>query len=315
MCDSWRDDITGAARGEFTGEELVKVCDGLAHYPSFKHLSLTGGDPQRWGGLDGFLNQYSMRRSEERWDFNLQINTALTQDLTDQQKFLWRQTLSDVRISLDAAVVKTYQRIRGDKFNTPADIVTRIKKLAHPRTHVLMCVSDANIDEVGALIDLLTCVSDYVRKVSFLPVIGPRGRRGEEFWEQYLQLAALWRGEQVVPFETSFADSVPATRAFLLTPEAESVECHTGQSTFHIKADGYWYPCCLVGGEALKTYRSMRKGNVKHEPVDAIVSRLQATGPEKHYCGDKPCREICQYKQLAINVAGTDAAKTNLTMP
>lgn len=315
MCDSWRDDLKGVQKGLLHSADLVSVCDDLASFPTFQHLSLTGGDPQAWPHLPAFLGVYQTRRQADVWRFSLQVNTALTQPVQDRKA--WLSNFADVRLSLDAITAKTYRRIRGDGKTTPDDVLRHLRQLGHPNVQVLMCVTPDNIQEIQPLLETLAEPNNRqdIRKVTLLPVIGDRYERDAAFWGEF-QFQATANADADWPFQTSFADSVPSTRAFLLSDDAKKVRCWTGVSTFHIKANGDWYPCCLVGGEALATYKNMVLGNIHRQPVASIVNEIRQAGAMPHYCDEsKPCRHICQYKQAALNVAGHEASQRTLAMP
>jgi radical SAM protein with 4Fe4S-binding SPASM domain len=174
-----------------------------------------------------------------------------------------------------------------------------------------MCVQDLNIREIP---DVLEKFADIpVRKLTFLPVIGDRGERHPGFWNEWRGWVDITKNASKLPWETSFAEDPSFLRDYLVTEEAESIPCYAGNTTFHIKATGDWYPCCLVGGEALSTHPEMAIGNIKHDTIDTILDRYE---PECHY-GDesKPCTEICQFKQFSINKAAHEATFVQLRMP
>jgi hypothetical protein len=85
--------------------------------------------------------------------------------------------------------------------------------------------------------------------------------------------------------------------------------------SFHAKANGDWYPCCLVGGEALATQKSFCLGNVHVEGYDLELLRKRYV-PLAHYANSESiCSKICQYKQLQVNIAAEHAEQLTLAMP
>lgn len=317
MCESWRDDLSGVQRGLFSLDGLKDICQQLAAMPTFEHLALTGGDPQRWPHLSEFLKWWV----DAKLPFALQINTALTRD---DDWDLWRRAFRDVRVSLDAVSPEKYLKIRGDKETKPDDVLRRIAQLHHPRLQTNTCVVPLNVDEIPrillALAQLgLQCepVWDYangplVRKASFLPVIGPREARTGVFWARFdEEAAAATVRARGLPFELSFAEAVPDVRAFL-TGDVGHIPCFVGNITFHIKANGDYYPCCLTGGEAIATYAPFKLGNVCEAPLLELAKRWQS---RKVYKDGSPCPDICQWKQLNMNLAAFHAEGVTLAMP
>lgn len=322
MCESWRDDLSGVVRGTWTLARLQELCCELSDYPHFEHLALTGGDPQYWPHLTEFLCWFrdQKKRGDHSCGFDLQINTALTQDMTEEVQGIWREVVRDVRVSLDAATPRTYQLMRGDA-RDPVEIVDRMARLRHPRMATNTCVTTRNIHEVQAILKLLAeNFTDRplpgdgnlppLRKAMFLAVIGDRDTGSEAFWGQYRELKQRCRATFL---PTSFSEDVAAVRDFLQSEAAAGLKCYAGNSTFHVKANGDWYPCCLVGGEAIETHPEFRMGNYWTDPLWKILLNHKT---EAHYgCDDKPCSKICQWKQLQLNLAASEADGTILAMP
>lgn len=319
MCESWRDDLSGVVRGTWPLAQLQELCCELSDYPHFEHLSLTGGDPQHWPHLTEFLVWFGEQKARRggSCEFALQINTALTQDMTPEVRGIWRRVVRDVRVSLDAATPRTYQVMRGDK-RDPVEIVERMVGLDHPRLATNTCVTTRNIHEVHAILELLQGAfgprvhAPTLRKAMFLAVIGDRDAGGEAFWEQYREFASL--SPAAFPsIPTSFSEDVAGVRAFLASPDAAELKCYAGNSTFHVKANGDWYPCCLTGGEAIETHPEFKMGNYFKDPLWKICLNHKT---EAHYgCADKPCAKICQWKQLQLNLAASEADGSILAMP
>ena len=92
-----------------------------------------------------------------------------------------------------------------------------------------------------------------------------------------------------------------------------------GQISFHMKANGEYYPCCLVGGEVLKTYPSMTDGNYfDGYSITEIWERGRCARPLAYAPENQsvvPCCEICQYKQWSLNKAVHEASQKRLAMP
>lgn len=305
-CDSWREDVTGVTKGIMSLETMQHLCLELGSYNTFEHLSLTGGDPQAWPHLTEFLHWFE----QKHFNFSLQLNTALARPISEEECDLWRRTVRDVRVSLDAIDPKIYQQIRGDDTD-PVAIINRMQDLRHPRMATNTTIFTLNLHQVKPILDMLATHVPSLRKAMFLAVIGERAFRDKAFWEAYDRLeheCATW----TLPFEVSFAnESVTGVREFLETPEAQQIPCYAGNITFHIKPDGAYYPCCLVGGEALPTARQYMIGNINQLTVKQIIERY---GTPLHYKSEY-CRKTCQYKQCALNVAAHAASSQILAMP
>lgn len=310
-CESWRDDKSGAQQGEWTLEWMKTLLTQLSRLNMFEHLSLTGGDPQAWSFLEQFLDWYNGNHELDR--IKLQVNTALVRAVPRPEQW---HLFHDVRVSLDAIRRATYKLIRGDRYTDPLDVVRRIVRLEHKRVATITTVFPENIDEIEEMVESVDQASKTmihpIRKMMFLPAIGTRVGKNIGFWQKYNELSKRLPTKVVVPL--SFAESVYQIRQFLTTKEAWDIPCHTSRISFHAKANGDWYPCCLVGGEAIRTEDKLRIGNFFQNPsVDHMWDNAK---PHRHYSNkDLPCAQICQYKQLQINLAGMEAAKTTLAMP
>ncbi len=310
-CESWRDDLKGVVSGTWSLSAMQMLCEQLNAMETFEHLTLTGGDPQHWPQLPEFLQWFRTKQ----FRFRLQCNTALTQDVEPAESWF---AFDDVCVSLDAVDPVIYNRIRGDKLTHPEDVLRRMRLLQHRRIATRTTVMTANIDHAQTVLDRLEVWNECqpaefkLRKAVFLAVIGPRDEREGGFWEKFKSLQ--FRAERKHGLPTSFSESVPKTREFLESADSDDVPCYAGNISFHVKANGDWYPCCLAGGEAITTYPELRTGN--YFSVLDVRRMLDEYRVECHYGNPAmPCSEICQWKQLQVNVAGHVASKTTLSMP
>lgn len=299
-CDSWKQHASGQIRDQFELGEAKDLLNQLQHLPTFEHLSFTGGDPQSWEPFDHLLYW-----AKPIIRFSMQANTALCVDPPDFD--LWRTSLRRIRVSLDGVTRETYRKARGDD-RDPEEILDRAERLAHPGWQTNTCVSDVNIDEVPAIIARLSRMKTPPRKAMFLAVLD--WKTAPDFWAKYSLFKDMFWPANVV---TSFSEDVKAVREFTVSPEAAEIPCYTGAITFHIKCNGDVYPCCLVGGEAIKTRKEMAIGNVHRDRIEEIQSRYI---PMLHYKNsNSPCRQVCQFKQLHLNRLAHEASKLVLTMP
>jgi MoaA/NifB/PqqE/SkfB family radical SAM enzyme len=312
FCDSWRERQASARQGTHMPFELATsiVVQLQRDFSSFEHLSLTGGDPQAWSYLPRFLRWFSTSTDGR---VTLQISTALARDIEDVG--LWRTVVHDVRLSLDAITPEVYQQRRGDRENTPQKILDRVAKLAHPRFATITTVGPDNIDEVPKIVETLDALhlsGVPVRKMMFLPVLGKRAE-GEDasFWGKWAEYVGTYQFKAGPP--TSFGENPAAIRAELESPAGKAVRCWIGSIAFHIKPNGDYYACCLLGGEALPTNRNFQLGCVVKESLRTIWQRHV---PLLHYANcDCECEKICQFKQYQLNRAAERAFATRLAMP
>lgn len=327
-CDSWREELAGVSAGEWSLQQLQRTASQLLMHRNFEHLSLTGGDPQAWAPLDDFLDYWASVRKAFNYKADLQLNTALTQDLSEAQRLRWRTAVADLRVSLDGVTQGTYEKIRGrgmprkgerglpGNVTSPASVIQRMVELQHPGLTTNTTVFMENIHEVKDILrelnELYASGVLKIRKAHFLAVIGDRGGdlNAKYFWQNWEELRAY---AATLTLPTSVSENPHEVRRFLRTIEAQDIKCWAGNLTFHAKCDGWVYPCCLVGGEALKTQQAFRLGNAWEEDINQICARYE---PTAHYCDEsKPCASICQWKQLQLNVAGHLAENRKLAMP
>lgn len=302
-CDSWREDIRD--RHVMSLETLKALCEELDDIPSFETLAITGGDPQAWPPLTEFLAWFVAR--EFAW--SLRINTALTQPLTDTDAALWCDAFDEVRVSLDHHDPVEYQRIRGDDATVPSVVATRIRSLVAFNVNVsVLCVVTRDGVRMGAMSEWVDHHCGGIRKLTFLPATGHRFKTDD--WRWYTDQVRVVNDYQWA-FTMSFDDNVPDVRAWTHTDDGRAARCHAGTISFHIKPNGDWFPCCLTGGEALRTQAEFRMGNINVSTIRHIMATWH---PQKFYDNDAlPCRDICQYKQACINKAASDVVV--LSMP
>jgi MoaA/NifB/PqqE/SkfB family radical SAM enzyme len=220
-------------------------------------------------------------------------------------------------VSLDAITTEVYQRLRGDYDTTPADVCGRIQRYAERvPVHVNVCVTPETIDEMELIVEALAWLQHHPRKVTFLAVIGDRYDRCLDFWKEYryhMDRIRMHANRTGLPFTTNFDESVRQTRDWCASDECTDVRCWAGVATFHAKANGDVYPCCLTGGEAIATHPEMRMGNAWEKPITEILCDYK---PAHDYRNPvRPCREICQWKQAAFNQACEAASLVQLSMP
>lgn len=304
-CDSWRAHTKGTIKGTLSLLALKDLVSQLNAMQTFEHLSFTGGDPQDWCAPeypDFNFENLLILLNMQGLNFSLQVNTALIKPIVAG---VWRKSLNRVRVSLDGIKRETYKKLRGDD-RDPEEIIERMEELAHPGLATITCVSDGNIDEIPAIIERLNRMKNPPRKAMFLAVLNVRIK--EDFWDKYDELKEVPSPK----VQTSFQEDVIAVRCFCNSLEAEQLPCVVGGITFHIKCNGDVYPCCLIGGEAVKTQEHMKIGNIDRDELKWIQNRYRA---KYFYKKGTPCSEVCQWKQLQINKLAQAAKDITLTMP
>lgn len=310
-CESWRDHATGAHKGLMSLEQLQTLTKDLNADACFEHLSLTGGDPQAWP----YLNEYFawVERSFPDRNWGLQISTALAQDLSEQDMTWWRGSVRNLRVSLDAVDPSIYQKIRGVP-QGPALVLRRLQALKHPRLQTLTTVFPENLEHIPAIVSALREAEIRIRKISFIPVLGPRATKDEAYWKTYSEIASHYKGDPQISLGVESMEQVEAWRE---SNEARSTPCWVGRSTFHMKFNGDIFPCCTVGGEALQTRREFVVGNYfEQQPRPLRLILRDFRHKALSYGNMKACRELCQFKQCAFNAEAEHVARfTQITMP
>jgi|GEM_PF-4354312 len=302
-CRSWRDKDYA---GKFTLQQMKFFVEELLEFPAFEHLTLTGGDPQAWPYLTVFLEWWE--RSEAMDSIDLQVSTALARDIDTPA--LWRRTIKDLRVSLDAFAPKTYTFVRGDHSNSPDSILTRLKELNHPNLAIIITMYPSTIKQLFPLLCLIDTLYNKgltIRKIMIMAGIGVV--LDKEFWCEWDRIKE-W-AEFNMAVTTSFAESIPVVRSMCASPEVNHIRCWTSRLGFHIKPNGDVYSCCLIGGEAIKVQKEFCMGNIFEQDLADIYNSYTPT----KYGMKHTCKEICQYKQLCINLAGELAYQTRMAIP
>lgn len=299
-CDSWKVHRSGVVSGQLTYKEVEDLFTQLNSMPSFEHLALTGGDPLSHPDFDQIMEELVPRAN-----FKVQINTALPSGLTPRRVAALRKAHA-MRVSLDAVTKEVYYKMRGVDTD-PEDVLGRCAEVDHEFWATNTCVAPANVQELPSIVQRLSAMHRPPRKASFLAVLDRAVDPG--FWEAYKEASSRSSGHGI---ETSFEEDVVALKEFKQSKEIENIPCRVGAITFHIKCNGDVYPCCLTGGEAIITRPQFCIGSIRKELLWKI---MKAYRPAKHYQGDSPCRKICQWKQVQMNVLADRASKTYMRMP
>jgi MoaA/NifB/PqqE/SkfB family radical SAM enzyme len=309
-CQSWLDHRSGAERGEWGLQALQQFHWDLQHLPTFETLALTGGDPQSYPRLDEFL-EYHLHEGSP---FRLRMNTALPKPIPDPS--LWKEALFDVRVSLDGVDRDYYRKMRG--VNTdPRDVIDRMVILRHPRLSTLTCVSQKNIDHVPEIVDHLSRLRQDIpfRKAIFIPIRDMNDKaliqldlRPDDYQRKWSDLQEAFGGLDWCSFGEQVAEGELA--------KFKGVKCYVSGITFHAKANGDVYTCCLMGGEAIATRREFRLGNLHENNIEAIWYEAMTRMPKNVYDDpESPCTKICLWKQATMNLIGHETQDVSLAMP
>jgi MoaA/NifB/PqqE/SkfB family radical SAM enzyme len=304
-CMSWRDHHSGVEKGVWTYIQMVKLHEELSAAETFEHLSLTGGDPQAWAPLCDYL-EYHKTSGEP---YGLQCNTTLMRKLRPAEHGMWDSAFEDIRLSLDAITPATYLATRGVEAD-PIEILERCRAFQQARVAINVCVQPSNIDEIPQLIETVARDFKFIRKIMLLIVIGPDSL-SQEFFDKW---ACLVQDEIHThrDVQVSCAEDPRDVRKALASGAYDKLKCRVGGSTFHIKANGDIYPCCLTGGEAIETVRAFRLGNFH---TDGLIDPLSFYNRGCHYGPGSVCTKICQWKQFNMNKIAEEASKISLSMP
>lgn len=309
LCDSWRDHQSGKVCGSWKLDDIKELISQALTFTNFQFLGLTGGDPQAWPELNSFLQWISWAKSQLRGrQFLLQIDTAL-----QRQPYmgLWRGAVDRVRVSLDAIDPTIYRTMRGN--GSPEAVLEYMAQFDGVDWSTITTICEDNLCEVPVILERLeklVAKGLRFRKAMFLAAIDHRkSKQDEKFWR-------TWRCYEKIKttIPTSFiGESVKEVREFCKSAEAKEVRCWVPNISFYAKANGDFYPCCLVGGEAVRTIEDFCLGNFKaHHSLRRIWEDYTAS---LLYMAKPICREICQFKQANLNYAAEKAAKNILTMP
>ncbi len=309
-CMSWQQ-----PHKEFTLDQLKIACQQLVSFPTFEHLTLTGGDPQAWSSLNEFFRWYIAVKPQ----FKLQINCAMTQPI--KNRWLWREALSDIKVSMDSCNEKIYQLIRGDKKTTPQMIMDRCWKLDHPRLAFNVTVYPEN--QIG-LVDLIYNLNWHhqqglsIRKVMITAGIGSEARKGNQdknFWDIWQKHKKIILSDKNIAINTSFHElhdeDELMVRDICSLQGIKSVHCWSSLLGFHAKPNGDLYPCCIVGGEVAETLEEFKVGNIFESNLKELYPTLTS---QLHY-KKEVCRDNCMYKQLQLNLITEQASEVILSLP
>jgi MoaA/NifB/PqqE/SkfB family radical SAM enzyme len=308
-CESWRDDEDGKCSDEWTLAQLQHFCLEIADtFPNFESLTLTGGDPLCSPHFFPFLEWYLQQRDADILPFDLHVSTALTRQLNDKETLLLRR-LDGLQVSLDAVHRELYETIRGDKKTDPLVVLTRLHGIANRKSTTLTTLYPENVGHVPEILKQLELIHrvGFLRKAYFQVGLGSRVKRTTAFWDAWAAAKGCAFRQAVA---TSFQESVFETGQFIASPEAENVPCYASGLSFHIKATGDLYACHMTGGKAVPAEKGFRLGNVREDSLGAIRRRWCPTYYYRHLTS--PCRRLCQWKQLQLNLAGFRAAQTRL---
>lgn len=305
LCDSWRSD---QPKGVWQLKDIQRLFREALAFPDFQHLTLTGGDPQAWPYLDQFLTWASDYAKNIHRTCCIQINTALLKS----PKIIWSRTVDKVWVSLDAINPNLYKKMRG--CSSVEEVLENIMVFnCFPRIQVstMTTVSPDNLGEIPRILETLAEMKMQglnLHKAMFLAAIDHRkGAQNTKFWEKWIEYSkTIW------DIPVSFAvDDVFSTREFCQFGEASKVRCWVPNITFYAKANGDFYPCCLVGGEAVRTQREYRIGNFHTSNLETLWKYYEPF----YYYRTNVCQNFCQFKQLNLNIAGELASQTRLAMP
>ena len=309
MCHSWREH-NNAPCPEADVNMLETLWHELNSMPFFEHLTLTGGDPQCYPGLEVLAR---LPR-----DFRLQITTAMM-----KPPERWYGNFDAIRLSLDAIDPEIYEEIRGVR-RDPLEPLLWCNALNLPFS-TFTVVSNHNAQHLPNILRALAVYRP--RKATFFLIIG---EPHDEALIAAYQAATAYAQRYCSSLTTSFSENPIEIEAILNQPERfehirskqvpllpatlGAVECAASVLGFHMKADGTVFPCCVLGGEAVATQLDAALGVFGSETLWQIWNKnLQR---DRFYYRDRErCRTQCQYKQAQINLLSAEAERTRISIP
>lgn len=326
-CDSWR---PHALKATMPWEGALKALDDLLAMPTFEHLVFTGGDPRYWPDYERLLRLIAEKQAEGVWPKTaFQLISPQDSPLFEGEAELVRNDFYELCTSLDAVSSEVYLKMRGKRLD-PEDVLARLEAIDHPRQKFSVCATSRNIHHIPAIFERLTRVKFKFRKVVVTAVMGDhdKGKNAAEdaFWEAFRALPAAVAEYGLPSNLTTEGDmeGPEAQRKRVEGGDFDGVRCWAGAWSFYIKANGDLYPCCLVGGEAIKTQTAYRIGNVFETPISALQKSYQPQyyyeknpdGVDASEVGRAPiCKRICQWKQAHANLSAESVAGLTFSMP
>lgn len=303
-CFSRDEHLAGTMRGTWKLEQLIKLLDELDEIPTFEHLAFTGGDPIVYPYLAELLAHVRAERAKGRYGFSLQANTALTLD--PKQPELWSE-FRDLRVSLDGVEDSFYQEMRGVQVPV-ATILERCRALDHPRLAFNATIGPANIIHAETMLNKMIEWKESgwlnFRKFNLLPVLGHDNPPW--MWAKWKRLNGMEWPEWISLGSEARPPLEPNTR------------CWVPKITFHMKANGDVYPCCLAGGEALQTQTEFCMGNWWNDGIHVREYAKKWVAQKLYAAVDgqpSVCWKICQWKQATFNQIAEEASQVQLAMP
>lgn len=307
-CESWKDHKSGKMCAQFRLPDAIELTQRIISIsPYLTTIRLTGGDPLCWEHFENYLKAIAhMRRQPNGRVIQLQVTTALRSapDLVSWRYEAWQGGISKLRVSLDAMHPETMKIVRGVEYSGE-EIFERINHLRIP-TNIYTVVSEETVPEIAHMADAVEACP-WVKK----HILTPRLDKGPGAVVDWGTIHNWWKFRM----EQGECKTQIAMQGFNVPLENDTV-CWAQRVHFHIKANGDFYGCCLMGGEAIETDERFCFGNVHELPLEEIHARVKASylkpyGDWDHFA----CHEVCLLKQRLANHHCSNADKINLSLP
>ena len=292
----------------------LEIVQGVLTYLGMRGLetvTLSGGEPLAWPHLTDLLQWFQRCRGVGVALPKVFISTAFVHPLPQDIRDLLCSQVSRIRVSLDALSPEVYTAMRGDKQHTPERVLGDLAILNHPGLGTLTVICPTNLGEMLPLARRLSGFSQFhpLRKVWFLKQMD-QGVNSPEFERAWTETVNQIRQIPGLPTNLNGLDTFYQEIHF---DAFKSLPCRVGRFSFHLKANGDWYPCCLAGGEALKTRSALRVGNILEEDLKTVI--LRAHQPVWRVYDALGCQEICLKKQFTYNRLAEEAKNVSVNMP
>jgi len=294
MCSSWKEKTSDV----WNLPLLQRLWDDLSSLSFFEHLALTGGDPQAFDLLERVA---CMPRC-----FRLQLTTALCK----RPEPWYVNCFDQIRISLDSVSPEIYKKVRG-VVRDPEEIFGWLGEFSWKPQQIsfLLTIStqpSPDLLETISRIMNFALPHEWFRRI----IVMCRIPSSSEILGKYARLSSV----VLLPEKLSLAEDVAAVRKLAVSPEASQWQCWASIAGFHMKADGSVYPCCLVGGEAIRTAKRFCLGSYAGSDIRSIYEKALRFSSKQCY-QSITCQRVCQFKQMALNCLVSQASDYKLSIP
>jgi hypothetical protein len=157
---------------------------------------------------------------------------------------------------------------------------------------------------MGTVYDLLQSGVSFDR-VTFEPAMSVAHDDGD-FWDEWEQYRDTFNASEQ-PCEVVISNPLALLPVLSTDPAAQKARCWYGNIAFHIKADGRYFPCSIIGGEVGPTQDGFELGNINNTALHALwKSHTPHTRYRECECH---CERICRLSNYQLNAAAERASR------